>query len=86
MQVMWMVRLPWGWYSAQLQWLPGLSHVPISDDPRLVASLMLRFLKIATENSEHGRRLPAQRRTRSASFTVVGLLQQHRWPLNGSRP
>ncbi|HEX3205353.1 MAG TPA: alpha/beta hydrolase, partial [Propionibacteriaceae bacterium] len=30
---------------AQMQWLPGLSHVPISDDPRLVASLMLRFLK-----------------------------------------
>jgi hypothetical protein len=24
----------------QLQWLPGLSHVPISDDPRLVASIM----------------------------------------------
>jgi pimeloyl-ACP methyl ester carboxylesterase len=30
---------------AQLRWLPGLSHVPISDDPQLVASLMLRFLK-----------------------------------------
>jgi pimeloyl-ACP methyl ester carboxylesterase len=37
---------------AQLQWLPGLSHVPISDDPQLVASLMLRFLKTATENRE----------------------------------
>jgi pimeloyl-ACP methyl ester carboxylesterase len=49
---------------AQLQWLPGLSHVPISDDPQLVASLMLRFLKTATENSEHGRRLPAQQRSR----------------------
>lgn len=46
---------------AQLQWLPGLSHVPISDDPRLVATIMLRFLKTATENSEHSRRLPAQR-------------------------
>jgi pimeloyl-ACP methyl ester carboxylesterase len=34
---------------AQMQWLPGLSHVPISDDPRLVASLMLRFLKTATK-------------------------------------
>jgi pimeloyl-ACP methyl ester carboxylesterase len=34
---------------AQLQWLPGLSHVPISDDPQLVASLMLRFLKTATD-------------------------------------
>ena len=33
---------------AQMQWLPGLSHVPISDDPQLVASLMLRFLKTAT--------------------------------------
>jgi hypothetical protein len=32
-----------------MQWLPGLSHVPISDDPRLVASLMLRFLKTATK-------------------------------------
>jgi pimeloyl-ACP methyl ester carboxylesterase len=49
---------------AQLQWLPGLSHVPISDDPRLVASIMLRFLKTATENSEHGRRLPAEQRAR----------------------
>jgi pimeloyl-ACP methyl ester carboxylesterase len=49
---------------AQMQWLPGLSHVPISDDPRLVASLMLRFLKTATEKREHGRRLPAQRRSR----------------------
>jgi pimeloyl-ACP methyl ester carboxylesterase len=35
---------------AQLQWLPGLSHVPISDDPRLVASLMLRFLKTTTDS------------------------------------
>jgi hypothetical protein len=35
--------------NAQMQWLPGLSHVPISDDPQLVASLMLRFLKTATE-------------------------------------
>jgi pimeloyl-ACP methyl ester carboxylesterase len=48
---------------AQLQWLPGLSHVPISDDSQLVASLMLRFLKTATEKREHGRRLPAQRRS-----------------------
>jgi pimeloyl-ACP methyl ester carboxylesterase len=38
---------------AQLRWLPGLSHVPISDDPQRVASLMLRFLKTATENREH---------------------------------
>jgi pimeloyl-ACP methyl ester carboxylesterase len=45
---------------AQLRWLPGLSHVPISDDPRLVASLMLRFLKTATDKREHDRRLPPQ--------------------------
>jgi pimeloyl-ACP methyl ester carboxylesterase len=50
--------------QAQMQWLPGLSHVPISDDPRLVASLMLRFLKLATEKRNRGRRLPAQRRSR----------------------
>jgi pimeloyl-ACP methyl ester carboxylesterase len=48
---------------AQLQWLPGLSHVPISDDPQLVATIMLKFLKTATDNSEHSRRLPAQRRS-----------------------
>jgi len=29
---------------ARMRWLPGLSHVPISDDPEGVASLMLRFL------------------------------------------
>jgi pimeloyl-ACP methyl ester carboxylesterase len=29
---------------AQLRWLPGLNHVPISDDPDLVAQLMLDFL------------------------------------------
>jgi pimeloyl-ACP methyl ester carboxylesterase len=33
--------------QAQLRWLPGLSHVPISDDPALVARLMLDFLKTA---------------------------------------
>jgi pimeloyl-ACP methyl ester carboxylesterase len=44
---------------AQLQWLPGLSHVPISDDPQLVASIMLRFLKTATETRERDRMLPA---------------------------
>ena len=49
---------------AQMHWLPGLSHVPISDDPQLVASLMLRFLKTTTEKSKHDRRLPAQRRSR----------------------
>ena len=45
---------------AQLRWLPGLSHVPISDDPQLVASLMLRFLKTATDKREQDRRLPPQ--------------------------
>jgi pimeloyl-ACP methyl ester carboxylesterase len=49
---------------AQMQWLPGLSHVPISDDPRLVASIMLRFLKTAAENSEHDRKLLARPRSR----------------------
>jgi pimeloyl-ACP methyl ester carboxylesterase len=29
---------------ARMRWLPGLSHVPISDNPEGVASLMLRFL------------------------------------------
>jgi pimeloyl-ACP methyl ester carboxylesterase len=49
---------------AQLQWLPGLSHVPISDDPRLVASRMLRFLETASTSGESGRTLPARRRSR----------------------
>ena len=44
---------------AQLQWLPGLSHVPVSDDPQRVASLMLRFLNTATEDGERDRTLPA---------------------------
>jgi pimeloyl-ACP methyl ester carboxylesterase len=29
---------------ARMRWLPGLSHVPISDDPALVARLILEFL------------------------------------------
>jgi hypothetical protein len=37
---------------AQMRWLPGLSHVPISDDPQLVASLMSQFLKTATKQRE----------------------------------
>ena len=49
---------------AQLRWLPGLSHVPISDDPQRVASLMLRFLETATENRDHGPTLPAPLRSR----------------------
>jgi pimeloyl-ACP methyl ester carboxylesterase len=54
---------------AQMRWLPGLSHVPISDDPRLVASLMLRFLKTSTENSEHGRK--------AASTAIPGQVADH---------
>jgi pimeloyl-ACP methyl ester carboxylesterase len=67
---------------AQLRWLPGLSHVPISDDPQRVASLMLRFLTTATENREHGRPLPeirwaeqrpeSRRRTRAHNFSRYG--------------
>jgi pimeloyl-ACP methyl ester carboxylesterase len=34
---------------AQLRWLPGLSHVPISDDPALVGRLMLDFLHATNE-------------------------------------
>jgi pimeloyl-ACP methyl ester carboxylesterase len=30
--------------NAQFRWLRGLSHVPISDAPELVAGLMLDFL------------------------------------------
>jgi pimeloyl-ACP methyl ester carboxylesterase len=33
--------------GSRFRWLPGLSHVPISDDPELVASLMLEFTKAA---------------------------------------
>jgi pimeloyl-ACP methyl ester carboxylesterase len=29
---------------ARMRWLPGLSHVPISDDPALVGRLMLEFV------------------------------------------
>jgi len=31
--------------GAHLTWLPGLNHVPISDDPTLVSRLMLTFLR-----------------------------------------
>ncbi|MET0864413.1 MAG: alpha/beta hydrolase [Nakamurella sp.] len=33
--------------GAQLLWLPGLNHVPISDDPRTIAHHMLTFLNQA---------------------------------------
>jgi pimeloyl-ACP methyl ester carboxylesterase len=35
--------------NAQFRWLYGLSHVPISDDPQLVARLMLDFLSAAAK-------------------------------------
>jgi pimeloyl-ACP methyl ester carboxylesterase len=34
--------------GSRFRWLPGLSHVPISDDPELVASLMLEFTAATT--------------------------------------
>lgn len=37
--------------GAQLTWLPGLNHVPISDDPKTVAHHMLTFLNGATAQS-----------------------------------
>jgi pimeloyl-ACP methyl ester carboxylesterase len=30
---------------ARFRWLPGLSHVPVSDDPQLVSRVMLSFLR-----------------------------------------
>ena len=42
---------------AQLRWLPGLSHVPISDDPALVARLMLNFLTTAEAGRNRGAHL-----------------------------
>lgn len=35
--------------GAQLTWLPGLNHVPISDDPKTVAYHMLTFLSRAQD-------------------------------------
>lgn len=49
---------------ATWRWLPGLSHVPISDDPRQVARHMLAFLQRAghdEENSVAGGRRSAAR-------------------------
>jgi pimeloyl-ACP methyl ester carboxylesterase len=34
--------------KAQLVWLPGLNHVPISDDPNVVTRRMLSFLRQST--------------------------------------
>jgi pimeloyl-ACP methyl ester carboxylesterase len=37
---------------AQLRWLPGLSHVPISDDPAGIARILLTFLRDSTTERE----------------------------------
>jgi pimeloyl-ACP methyl ester carboxylesterase len=37
--------------NARLRWLPGLSHVPISDAPASVAKIMLDFLAEATTHA-----------------------------------
>jgi pimeloyl-ACP methyl ester carboxylesterase len=59
---------------AQLRWLPGLSHVPISDDPQLVATIMLRFLKTATD--KRGTRPKA-----SSTAAIPGSASRsRRWP------
>ena len=54
---------------AEMQWLPGLSHVPISDDPKLVVSRMVAFLKTATE--QRGTR-PRAVGTRSTRHRAAG--------------
>lgn len=42
---------------ARMRWLPGLSHVPISDDPALVGGLMRDFLDEAERGRGHGTHL-----------------------------
>jgi len=42
---------------ARLRWLPGLSHVPISDDPALVGRLMVDFVNQTEENRSRGAHL-----------------------------
>jgi pimeloyl-ACP methyl ester carboxylesterase len=44
---------------AQMRWLPGLSHVPISDDPALVRRLIRQFIDDAEHARSHGRHLTA---------------------------
>jgi len=44
---------------AQLRWLPGLSHVPISDDPALVGRLIRHLI----DNAETGRQEMRDRRS-----------------------
>jgi pimeloyl-ACP methyl ester carboxylesterase len=44
---------------AQMRWLPGLSHVPISDDPALVGRLIRQFLDDVGHGRTRGRHLTA---------------------------
>jgi pimeloyl-ACP methyl ester carboxylesterase len=55
---------------ATWQWLPGLSHVPISDDPRQVAHRMLTFLD-STAGKDGDHRSAGERR-QSTAATVGG--------------
>jgi pimeloyl-ACP methyl ester carboxylesterase len=40
--------------QARMRWLPGLSHVPISDDPALVGRLIRQFVDDAERARRHG--------------------------------
>jgi pimeloyl-ACP methyl ester carboxylesterase len=44
---------------AQMRWLPGLSHVPISDDPALVGRLMRQFIGDSERTRSRGAHLNA---------------------------
>jgi len=46
---------------ARMRWLPGLSHVPISDDPALVTWHMLDFLNRKSEGARGPRHSPDDR-------------------------
>jgi pimeloyl-ACP methyl ester carboxylesterase len=46
---------------ARLRWLPGLSHVPISDDPALVGRLIRQFADDAEQGRRRGAELTAAR-------------------------
>jgi pimeloyl-ACP methyl ester carboxylesterase len=52
--------------GARMKWLPGLGHVPISDDPALVARLMLDFLRAQAGRSSTGSRSASWRALRCA--------------------
>jgi hypothetical protein len=53
-----------------MRWLPGLSHVPISDDPALVGRLIRQFVDDAERARSHGGDLTA------ASFQIAHLIRQ----------